>query len=63
MKAKRISLYLTAFFYSKQKENMTECEINIICRKLKKYNKKENKKYLNKYLYSSLHLILYFIIY
>jgi len=34
------------FFFSKQKENMWECEINIICEKLKNTMKKKIKNIL-----------------
>jgi len=62
MKEKRISLYLTVSLFSKRKENMWECEINITSEKIKNTVKK-NKKYLNKYFYYLLYLILYFNIY
>jgi len=36
MRAKIINLFLTFFFLQKQKENIWDWEINIICEKLKR---------------------------
>jgi len=59
MKAKRISLYLT--FFPKQKKNMWECEIIIICEKLK--NIMRNKIRNNLINIFILHYIWFYIFY
>ena len=46
MKVKIISLYLTVFCFSKQKENMWECKIIIICEKLKNIMRKKIRNIL-----------------